>query len=111
MFPFFSDLTAISCVTQLRVMDITYHIDGITCQKCVRLITEALTGIEGVTQVWLLNILKMINILTLLFSPPGNRCQGTECCDGAIEGTFRIEKSFSRGHREPGQWKIPGHGG
>ena len=32
-------------------MEITYHIDGITCQKCVRLITEALTEIEGVTQV------------------------------------------------------------
>ena len=54
---------------------------------------------------------KMINMLTVLFFPPGNRCQGTECCDGAIEGTFRTEKSVSRGHRESGQWKVPGHGG
>ena len=31
--------------------EVTYHVEGITCQKCVRLITEALTEIDGVTQV------------------------------------------------------------
>ena len=50
------------------MMEITYHIDGITCQKCVRLITEALTEIEGVTQVrHLHNTTDDINIL--MFSP------------------------------------------
>ena len=47
-------------------METTYHIEGITCQKCVRLITEALTEIEGVTQVWVLHIDKLLVIKTLL---------------------------------------------
>ena len=31
--------------------DVTWRIEGITCQKCVRLITEALQGFAGVSQV------------------------------------------------------------
>ena len=38
--------------------DLTWRITGMTCQKCVRLITEALQGFEEVQQVWLDNIKK-----------------------------------------------------
>ena len=31
--------------------DVTWRIEGITCMKCVRLITEALYGFWGITEV------------------------------------------------------------
>ena len=31
--------------------DVTWRIEGITCMKCVRLITEALLGFKGITEV------------------------------------------------------------
>ena len=38
---------------EMEYRDLTWRITGMTCQKCVRLITEALQGFEEVQQVGL----------------------------------------------------------
>ena len=68
-------------------MEITYHIDGITCQKCVRLITEALTEIEGVTQVI---VVKEQNAATVRLKEHfGSREVLIEAIEKLVNGKFR----------------------
>ena len=67
--------------------DITYHIEGITCQKCVRLITEALTEIEGVTQVL---VVKEQNAATVRLKENfGPREVLIEAIEGLVNGKFK----------------------